>query len=465
MKSFLSVLLVSVFCLMSSAVFGQSAEAGKQIEGSADKRPAHTLFEEANNYAEKKFAEFTKQKLPYDPKIEAKTKQDQRDLASRHAVTLQARHPQGDDLYYLGMLYHLAFDSDKALDTMQHFLAGNPEGEKGQVARLVLAVHAIKKNLLPDAERAAEAYSKGQPNNAEELYGIESLLVEAYSKTKEYERMAAHGKGMLKAAELARASGKVNPFKRDEMLFKASSMLADAYGKLNDKDAAVATIENLRRIALSLPSGNLYKLATFRLATLDPLANLEQSSDDNPLAQSQPPDIVGSQWIDQQPIKLADLRGRVVLLDFWAPWCGPCRFIFPKLQRWHQNYKDKGLVILGVTNYYGQADGREVTPEQELDYLRDFKKRNHLPYGFVIADSRANDLNYGVFSIPMSFLIDRHGSVRFISIGAGEQEISTLGKMIKKLLDEAADKAVDSQTHDRGTTANENTSAMPTDRN
>src|SRR6266498_3101266 len=361
MKSFLSVLLVSVFCLMSSAVFGQSAEAGKQIEGSADKRPAHTLFEEANNYAEKKFAEFTKQKLPYDPKIEAKTKQDQRDLASRHAVTLQARHPQGDDLYYLGMLYHLAFDSDKALDTMQHFLAGNPEGEKGQVARLVLAVHAIKKNLLPDAERAAEAYSKGQPNNAEELYGIESLLVEAYSKTKEYERMAAHGKAMLKAAELARASGKVNPFKRDEMLFKASSMLADAYGKLN--------------------------------------------------------------------------------------------------------YKDKGLVILGVTDYYGQADGREVTPEQELDYLRDFKKRNHLPYGFVIADSRANDLNYGVFSIPMSFLIDRHGSVRFISIGAGEQEISTLGKMIKKLLDEAADKAVDSQTHDRGTTANENTSAMPTDRN
>jgi len=118
-------------------------------------------------------------------------------------------------------------------------------------------------------------------------------------------------------------------------------------------------------------------------------------------------------------------------------------------------------VILGVTNYFGQADGREVTHEQELDYLRDFKKRNHLPYGFVVADSRANDLNYGVFSIPMSFLIDRRGSVRFISAGASEEEIIALGKMIKKLLDEDIGKAVDSETQQRGTTPDEKTSETP----
>jgi len=54
----------------------------------------------------------------------------------------------------------------------------------------------------------------------------------------------------------------------------------------------------------------------------------------------------------------------------------------------------------------------------------------------VIADSSVNNSNYGVFSIPMSFLIDRRGNVRFIAMGAGEAEITALGKMIEKVMAE-----------------------------
>ena len=148
------------------------------------------------------------------------------------------------------------------------------------------------------------------------------------------------------------------------------------------------------------------------------------------------PELVADEWIEQQPVKLTDLRGQVVLLDFWAPWCGPCRYTLPNMSRWQTTFKNKGFVILGVTKYYGHGDGEALAPAEELVYLREFKKRNRLPYGFVVSDSNTNEFNYGVFSIPTSFLIDRKGVVRYISLGASEEEIELLGEMIKKLVEE-----------------------------
>jgi hypothetical protein len=85
-----------------------------------------------------------------------------------------------------------------------------------------------------------------------------------------------------------------------------------------------------------------------------------------------------------------------------------------------------------------------MTHAEELVYLREFKKLHKLPYGFAIADSKINQVNYGVSSIPMSFLIDRRGNVRFIASNASEPELIRLAAMIPKLLEEPAENKTES---------------------
>ncbi|HJP92740.1 MAG TPA: hypothetical protein VJ875_12345, partial [Pyrinomonadaceae bacterium] len=154
------------------------------------KRSAQELFEDANGYLGRKYQEFNKQKLPYDPRLEAQTKNEQKALATRNAATLHARsHLSDDDLYYLGMLHHLAGNGDAALSTMRLLLKDDPDGQKAQAARNVVVLYAISKQLIPEAVSAVEAYSRHQPQNPEDRYRMELLITDAYLRAKDYPSM------------------------------------------------------------------------------------------------------------------------------------------------------------------------------------------------------------------------------------------------------------------------------------
>ena len=415
-----------------------SAQAPMVKSPGSDERSAQALFEDANGYLSRKYQEFNKHKLAYDSKLEQRTKQEQLNLAKQNASALQSRKKfKGDDLYYLGLLYHLANDGADALESMQRFLKDNRDGAKAQSARSVVVLYATKAGDLPTAEAAVKDYQVHKPQLAEDLYKLEFLLTDAYQRSNKFDMVVEHAEKILEAAKSFASTNKEDTFKRDDMLLKAAITLSNGYLKTDQKQKALELFSDLRKLALVLPSGTLYKQSTIRLKVVDPEFNTQQLFEDvTDLPRPNLPEIIATQWIDQQPVKISELRGQVILLDFWATWCGPCRYTFPKLNEWNKSYKDKGLVILGVTKYYGRADTHPLTPGEELVYLREFKKRNQLSYGFVVGDSNVNDLNYGVLSIPTTFLIDRQGVVRFISTGSGEEEIAQLGSMIKKVMEE-----------------------------
>lgn len=110
------------------------------------------------------------------------------------------------------------------------------------------------------------------------------------------------------------------------------------------------------------------------------------------------------QDINNQPVHLTDFRGKYVLLDFWASWCGPCRAENPYLVKAYNNYKDKGFTIISVS-----LD----RPGKKDDWLKAIEK-DRLPWTHV-SDLRfwENEVavQYGIKSIPQNFLLDKEGRI------------------------------------------------------
>jgi len=413
------------------------SDAGAAPADGAKVSEAQKLYEEAADYAQRKFREFEQKQVPHNPALEQKTLQEQKDLALQNAARIAVRGPlRGTDLYYTGLLYALAGKGEGALDSMRRFLADDApaSADLKQRARSVAAQQAAQLGLLEEAERAVADYARNEPRAVADLYRMNLVLSSAYVKKKDYARAAPRaGDAYAAALEYARR-GAAGPEQRDATLVGAGSYYANALVKAGRRPEALRVLQELRGRAVAYASARLYRQATDLL--LKQGAPLDLPPDLADAAASAPPEIQAAAWIDQAPVKLSDLRGKVVLLDFWATWCVPCRQTIPKLNSLHRKYGGRGLVVLGLTDFEGNVEGRDVTRAEETAYLRRFKREKGIGYGFAVSDDKKTARGYGVVSIPTAVLLDRRGRVRFITISADEDEADLLTKMVVRLLDE-----------------------------
>jgi thiol-disulfide isomerase/thioredoxin len=150
-------------------------------------------------------------------------------------------------------------------------------------------------------------------------------------------------------------------------------------------------------------------------------------------------------WVNGTPLTDADLKGKVVLLDFWAVWCGPCIATFPHLKEWNAKYADKGLVMIGLTRYYNfewdETTGKvkrsqgKVAASDEQKMLAKFAESHGLTHRFAVQGQESTlDDYYGVTGIPHVVVIDQEGKIRLMKVGSGEANAKAIGEMLEQLL-------------------------------
>lgn len=185
-------------------------------------------------------------------------------------------------------------------------------------------------------------------------------------------------------------------------------------------------------IGLVVAFGYTTRLTSSKLAALLPNAEAWLKVEPPATAPAPPPATANNTFapapdftltkLEGQQLRLSELRGRVVMLNFWATWCGPCRAEIPELNVMQREMKDQGLTIIGVSW------------DDTVEGVREFQQELPQDYTILLNGEGVQSLFGGIPSLPTTYLIDRDGRIRQKIIGARGRAVFEAA--IKPLLDE-----------------------------
>jgi|SRR5579884_793818 len=193
---------------------------------------------------------------------------------------------------------------------------------------------------------------------------------------------------------------------------------AQALAKMNQQDKAVALLRNA--------------IKTYGNTSIH--ARLQKNLNLLTFVGKPAPALVSAEYLGTKPKPLADLKGSVVLLFFWAHWCGDCKAEAPIIARLQSELTDKGLVVVAPTQRYGYTAAQDdVPPAQETQYIETVRQHYYAQLSNVpVPISKENFDLYGASTTPTIVLVRRNGSIALYHPGA--MPYGELRQEIEKLL-------------------------------
>lgn len=110
-------------------------------------------------------------------------------------------------------------------------------------------------------------------------------------------------------------------------------------------------------------------------------------------------------------VRLSDFRGRVVLINFWATWCGPCKYEIPWFIAFQDEFGPRGFTVLGIS-----------MDDNGWQAVRPFVAANHINYPVVLGDEKVSKLYGGIEALPASIVVDRKGNIGALHVGLASRE-------------------------------------------